>query len=349
MRRGMLRQGRVTTLLLLSGLWSLGLLPLGGCAARYQPMGAAVTTPVLTDKELVAADGVRLPVRTWLPKSEAGSEPGPAPRAVVVALHGMNDYSNAFKDSGAYFAARGIAVYAYDQRGFGAAPEPGIWSSADSMVADLRAMVGAVRTRHPGVPVYVLGESMGGAVAMAALADGAVAGPVAGAVLVAPAVWGFETMNPVHRAALWLSYNTVPGMALSAPRGLKIRPSDNIEMLRALGRDPLVIKGTRVDALHGLVELMDRALTAAPAFNTPALVLYGAHEEVLPKKPIERVLKALPPGRQVVAIYPEGYHMLLRDIQAEVVLKDIVAWIENPVAALPSGIGKASGQLVAEK
>lgn len=345
-----MRWGRAITFVLLSGLLGMGLLlPLGGCAARYQPMGAAVTAPILTDKELVTADGVRLPVRTWLPRSAPESAPGAVPRAVVVALHGMNDYSNAFKDSGPYFAERGIAVYAYDQRGFGAAPEPGIWSSADSMVADLRAMIGAVRTRHPGLPVYVLGESMGGAVAMAALADGAVAEPVAGAVLVAPAVWGFEAMNPVHRAALWLTYNTVPGMALSAPPGLKIRPSDNIEMLRALGRDPLVIKGTRVDALHGLVELMDRALTAAPAFNTPALVLYGAHEEVLPKKPVERVLKALPPGRQVVAIYPDGYHMLLRDLQAEVVLKDIVAWIENPLATLPSGIGKAGDRLVAEK
>src|SRR3546814_14828012 len=62
---------------------------------------------------------------------------------------------------------------------------------------------------------------------------------------------------PVHqRAALWLSARLFPSARLSG-RGLGIQASDNIEMLRALGRDPLFIKETRVDAIHGVVNLMD--------------------------------------------------------------------------------------------
>ena len=44
------------------------------------------------------------------------------PRAVILAVHGFNDYSHAFADFGAYAASQGIAVHAYDQSGFGANP-----------------------------------------------------------------------------------------------------------------------------------------------------------------------------------------------------------------------------------
>ena len=58
--------------------------------------------------------------------------------------------------------------------------------------------------------------------------------------------------------------------------------SDNLEMLRALGADPLFIKGTRVDAIAGLVQLMDTAYAAADALPGPLLVLVGEHDEIVP-------------------------------------------------------------------
>src|SRR3546814_5012683 len=90
---------------------------------------------------------------------------------------------------------------------------------------------------------------MGGAVVVAALA-GPQPPEAAGAILVAPAVWGRSTMPFHQRAALWLSARLFPSARFSG-RGLGIQASDNIEMLRALGRDPLFIKETRVDAIHG--------------------------------------------------------------------------------------------------
>jgi alpha-beta hydrolase superfamily lysophospholipase len=142
-------------------------------------------------------------------------------------------------------------------------------------------------------------------------------------------------MNPFTRAALWLGAHTVPWLTLSG-RGLDITPSDNTEMLIALGRDPLVIKETRIDAIHGLVDLMDAALDAAPQIATPLLVLYGAHDEIIPKAPTALMLDRLA-GPRAVAVYPDGYHMLLRDLQANVVHEDLAAWIAAPGAPLPSG------------
>ena len=99
-------------------------------------------------------------------------------------------------------------------------------------------------------------------------------------------------------------------------------------MLRALGRDPLVIKQTRVDSVYGLVDLMDAALAAAPRVDDRALVLYGERDELVPAEAVQRLLARLPVDsrdRRRVALYSDGYHMLLRDLQAEAVWNDVAA------------------------
>jgi alpha-beta hydrolase superfamily lysophospholipase len=307
-----------------------------------QEAGPAVRAPTLSgagDRVYVAADGLRLPMRVWPAEGE--------PKAVLLALHGFNDYSNAFADPAVWWAARGVTTYAYDQRGFGAARQAGLWPGVAAMVTDLRAVAALVRARHPRAPLYVLGVSMGGAVVLAAL--GQPAGPgdplaaIDGAVLVAPAVWGRATMNPLYRTTLWLGAHTMPWLRVTG-RGLDILPSDNIEMLRALGRDPLVIKETRIDALYGLVNLMDTALAASAQVEIPLLILFGALDEVIPKVPTRRMIGGLS-GPRRFALYDAGYHMLLRDLQAEPVWRDVLAWAQDPTAPLPSGAEADGGDV----
>lgn len=310
-------------------------LVLAGCAPRLQPPGPEARAPELAEDRFITADGLALPLRVW-------PAAGPA-RAVIVGLHGFGDYSRGFDSPARWWAERGITTYAYDQRGFGATPYRGIWPGVDRLTADLRDMVALVRERHPGLPIYVVGVSMGGAVAMAALAREPP--PVAGAVLSAPAVWGRETMNPIQRAVLWLAAHTMPWNYADA-RDLNIRPSDNIEMLRALARDPLVYKRSRIDMVYGMVDLMDAALAAAPKIETPLLLLYGTRDEVIPKKPIELMLGRLRAPRRV-ALYDEGWHLLLRDLGAERVWRDVAAWIADPEGPLPSGRERRGSPLFA--
>ena len=119
----------------------------------------------------------------------------------------------------------------------------------------------------------------------------------------------------------------MPGLIVSSS-GLKIEPSDNIPMLRALSRDPYVIKQTRTDAVFGLVNLMDEArqapdhLTATP----PILFLYGKNDQVIPTAPAEAVGAELG-ARATVRFYDKGYHMLLRDLEGEHVSQDVADWI----------------------
>src|SRR5262249_2941292 len=252
-------------------------------------------------------------------------------KAVILALHGFNDYANAFDGPGEIWAKEGIATYAYDQRGFGAAPERGFWPGRAVLAADSATATEILRKRYPRVPVYLLGESMGGAVAVVALTgeSGTQIPAVDGVILTAPAVWGRTTMGLLPRLALWAGVRLLPGLTLTG-RGLEIQVSDNIAMLRALARDPMVIKATRVDTIYGLVNLMDAALTSAPRLDTPLLVMYGAKDEIVPKTPIRLFVGSLPPecrGRARLAWYRDGYHMLLRDLEGPIVIADVASWV----------------------
>lgn len=302
----------------------------GACAPKLAPPGGTPSRPMLTDGAYVAADGIKLAMRISRPQGK--------PKAVVVAVHGFNDYSNAFAEAAEFWAKRGIAVYSYDQRGFGTSPHRGMWPGMAALRRDLRTIAALVARRHPGVPLYLVGVSMGGAVVMVTMAEDGV--PEAqGAILVAPAVWGWDHLGLIPRISLQIAAHTMPWMRFTG-QGLGIKPSDNIKMLIRLSRDPRVIKKTRVDAIYGLVNLMSAAYGAASKLKGRVLVLYGASDEIVPRDAVFGMvgkLRSRADDEITVGFYPKGYHMLLRDLGADVVLADIGAWIKDPSRALPSG------------
>ena len=118
------------------------------------------------------------PMKSWLPSQ--------APRAVIIALHSFGDFSAAFDQLGPWLADHGYAVFAWDQRGFGDNPHAGHWPGAKALEDDVRFHVRQLHQQYQA-PIYLLGESLGGAVAIN------VAGhdpqlPIAGLILAAPAV-----------------------------------------------------------------------------------------------------------------------------------------------------------------
>jgi alpha-beta hydrolase superfamily lysophospholipase len=288
--------------------------------------------PVETADQFIMPDGTALPYRDWLPQ-------GP-PRAVVLALHGMNDSRDAWEYPAPAFVAAGIAVFSPDLRGFGATRTRGLWPGSDGLTEDARVMAGLLRARYPHTKLILMAESMGAA-ALMVLATDPDPPPVDGYVLIAPAVWARSEMGVLMRATLWLADHTVPGLTLTGGGFVKVMASDNREALIRLGTDPLTIRATRVDAIKGLVDLMDLAAAAAPRFHAPALFLYGGHDELVPPRATAAMWRALPPG-PVRAFYPGGYHLLLRDHDRAAPIGDILAWIAEPGTPLPSGADKAA-------
>ncbi len=302
-----------------------------GCKPETQPAGTIKNAPEFHDSYFLTEDGIKLPVRRWLPHLVT-------PRALLIGVHGFNDYSYFLNRPAEYFSRQGIAVFAYDQRGFGAAPHRGYWAGRETLATDLRNFVRAVKLHYPGLPVYLLGESMGGAVVIEAVRDGHMP-KVDGIILVAPALWSREIMPWYQSGLLWVLTHTVPWLTLSGD-GVGAKLSDNREMMQELDNDPLVIRKTRVEALHGLTNLMDSAAENASYLGGKILLLYGAKDDIIPKQAITSFLRNLfssGVSGKSVGYYQNGYHLLLRDLEAHIIWQDIAYWVLNHGAGtLPS-------------
>ncbi|WP_374533601.1 lysophospholipase [Phenylobacterium sp.] len=314
-------------------------LMLGACTPlMVQQAGAPPTGfagPRFETGAFVSFDGARLGLTRW-------EAQGP-PRVVVVALHGMNDYANAFHLAAPYWAEHGVTTFAIDQRGFGRSPHRGVWGGDDLMVQDLRTITAAVRARFPGVPVVVAGESMGGAVAIEAFASDQP--PAADRlVLMAPAVWGWSNQPLPYRTMLWMAAHFTAGKVYEPPRWLtkRVKPTDNIEELIAMGRDPLMTWGARSDALYGLVGLMETAWKSTGEIKVPVLYIYGANDQIIPKDPSFEAAGRLKPTDRS-AFYAKGWHLMTRDRQGPVVWDDLLSFILDPAAPLPSGAPRIPG------
>ena len=108
---------------------------LTACAPVVMPAGPPVVPAAIvgTGDAITAADGTKLALRSWLPQGE--------PKAILIAVHGFNDYSYFFDRAGKWFAGQGVASYAYDQRGFGQSGQRGFWPGIDTLTQDLATAI----------------------------------------------------------------------------------------------------------------------------------------------------------------------------------------------------------------
>ena len=298
--------------------------------------------PPATSTLFKLPSGQALAARVWA---------SPQPRHIVLGVHGFNDYSKAFEPLAQHLVAELQAtVYAYDQRGFGANPQPGIWPGTDPLLGDLRDIATQLRERHPGLPLTVVGESMGGAVVLVAASEapGLTADQL---ILKAPAVWGSNSMPWYQRLSLHTMNLLAPDMVFTG-RGLPslgIRPTDDIEVSRDLSRDPLFIKATRVGSLAGVTELMGRAQSQTALPPQRSLVLYGLRDRIIPHQPVcdwlTHLNTAAPQqGTTDVVVYPEGWHLLTRQLRTREPLQDMAHWLQN--TPLPHRQSTAQAQQV---
>lgn len=312
-------------------------LPVVGCATpvvqKELTVSAQVHPQLLPEQNaFIAHDGARLGLTVW-----PAHEPSLGADHVVIAVHGMNDYANSFYMAAPYWAEHGVTTYAYDHRGFGRSPNKGIWPEEELMRQDLRTLSALVRAKHPDATITLVGVSMGAALSITTLASDDPP-DVDRFIASGPGLRGWGALNPLYSSSLWVSAHVRPAWIVRPPRRLvHIEPSDNDNMLREIWSDPHMTFENRIDQVIGVVSLMENAhdqLHSLPE-DLPILFTYGANDYVIPSGAVKRSARKLPSHAQT-AYYENGYHMLLRDIQAETVHQDYLSFMLNPEHPLPS-------------
>lgn len=301
---------------LLAGL-SVAVAAGGLLRARPRPVRRR-RSPELRDDAVVASDGTRLPVTVWRPEQPA--------LGIIIALHGFGDHRHAFDAAGPLFAAGGLTLYAFDQRGFGETRTRGAWPGVENLVGDVRDVSRAVRSAHPGLPLALLGESMGGAVALAAATEA----EVDALVLSAPAVRGDLSDRQLDDLALRLAALALPWLSVEVEQGGRpwLLPGE----AKRFAEDPLIIRELSAGTYEGLIELANRAIDVSRAKTRPALVLHGGLDTALPRQVVDVLMSRLG-ASATLETYPERHHLLLHERGIEEVVDDILRWLRPVLAA----------------
>lgn len=295
---------------------------LGACAAGGGLPGDEAAPPPGAAQNLTQtvadADGGSLALSVWPAEGR--------PHAVLLAVHGFGDYApSTFSGPAPFWAAAGIAVYAYDQRGFGRNPSRGAWPGATALIADFGAVAAQIRARHPDTPLIALGHSMGAGVALAAVGEGR-APQVDALILAAPAIAGGDRVGAVSRAGVWSMAKVMPDKRWTGEGLVRFQASDDIDALHALAADPLYLRSPSAREILGLIRIMDRAAAAAPAARAPLLVLQGEKDELVAPADVAAITATLSAPVRTI-LYPEGWHLLFRDRQKARVWADVRDWI----------------------
>jgi len=262
--------------------------------------------------------GIDLHAQAWLPES--------SPRAVIVVSHGLAEHGGRYETLAGELVQRECAVYAVDHRGHGrsSGPRANIDRFAH-LVADFCAFTGRCAGQHPETPVFMLGHSMGGAVAFASALR--LQHMLRGLILSAPALATDQSVPPLQEMFVRL-------LSVIAPNtGALTLPAD------AVSRDPSVVARYAADPLvhhkaipaRTLVELlgaMQGFPASAPDLRLPTLVLHGTADKLVPLAATRLVYEAFGTRDCVVKLYDGLYHEVFNEPERERVTADLFRWLE---------------------
>lgn len=257
--------------------------------------------------------------QAWLPT-------GQRTRAALVNLHGLGDHSGLYPNLSSRFPAKGVALYAFDMRGNGRSPgQRAYLGSWKEYRGDLDAFLRQVREWEPDVPLFLLGNSLGGLVVLDFVLHHP--GRVEGVIAAAP-VLGDVGVPPVLMALGRIMSRVLPRFSL------------NVGMdLSGLARDPSIVQEVLADPLfhrRGTARLstevtaaIDRVQQLASRLSLPLLILHGAADRMVPPDGSRRFFaKVRYPDRELRE-YPGAYHGLFADLGFEQVLGDLERWIDT--------------------
>lgn len=262
--------------------------------------------------------GVRIVYDVWTPDG--------APRGVVVLCHGYAEHARRYDHVAQRFGEAGLITYALDQRGHGRSGGKRVYlKDISEYTADFGTLVGIAAADHPDLKRVVLGHSMGGGVVFAYGVEHP--DDYAAMVLSGPAVYAQDGVSSVMIVVAKVVGSVLPGL-----------PVEDIPA-EAVSRDPAVVAAYIADPLvhHGklpagiakaLIGVGESMPTRAAALTAPLLVVHGGQDSLIPVAGSRRLVECVGSSDVNLKVYPELFHEVFNEPERELVLDDVVSWIE---------------------
>jgi alpha-beta hydrolase superfamily lysophospholipase len=279
-----------------------------------------VEVPVIrrTESYFAAGRGRSLFRRAWLP---------PEPQRLLVLVHGYAEHSGRYEHVGAWFAALGCAVHAYDHQGHGRSDGVrGHLRRFADLLDDLEVFLAGVRGEHPGLPAFVVGHSMGGLVVAAFVRERRP--ELVGAVTSGAALSLAEVPSGTLLLALRLLRRVVPRFGMTRPIAPEALSRDP-EVGRAYLDDPLVFRRMSVSLAAEMFDAGRRTLPGGADVRLPMLLLHGEADPLCPAAGSQTFYEQLGTAGSDLRVYPGLRHEIFNEPEQESVFADLLEWLRE--------------------
>ena len=243
------------------------------------------------------------------------------PKAAVVIVHGICEHLGRYDSLAAGLLAQGFAVYRFDHRGHGrTGGERGYLNNFNQLADDTNFMVELAR-KETGLPVFVIGHSMGGFTA--ACWGAKYPGQAAGIVLLGALT---HDVNQVFAG--------VPaGVDVHAP--IPNQLTDAIcrvpEIRSAYAEDPLCLKAFTIGLAYTLKDGVAWVAENAAKFADPVLVLHGESDMIISKQDSFQFFDKISSEDKQLKIYGKCFHEIFNEYCRDEVISDVIHWLENRI------------------
>jgi len=271
---------------------------------------------VIAGEETLESAGLQIFFRSWRPSL--------APRAAIVIVPGFNSHSAYYAWTAQELVADRLAVYALDLRGRGKSDGERFYvETFNDYVSDVSRCVALVKSREPGVPLYLLGHSAGGVVACLFALDHQ-------AVLAGLVCESFAHQLPAPDFALAV----FKGLSHLAPHAhiLRLKNEDfsrDPQAVAAMNADPLIAHETQpTRTLVAMVRADERLKEEFPRLTLPVLILHGSADKATRPSGSQLFYDTAGSKDKTLKLYEGHVHDLLNDLGKEAVMADIKVWME---------------------
>jgi alpha-beta hydrolase superfamily lysophospholipase len=275
-------------------------------------------TAQVIEESFPASDGTILFERRWLPVGE--------PRGEVIIVHGFVEHGGRYKPTAEAIAARGFAVSITDLRGHGRSGGERCWiRSFDEYVDDLDIVFDRARDRSSDKPLFLLGHSLGGLIAVLWCIKHKPS--LRGLILSGPALELPDTLFPWIRRLAKVGSALFPRLRLVRMGGRNV--SRDQEIVRQFREDPLVFHD-RFPVRTGaeIIRAGEIARQRFAEIRVPVLILHGTADRVATVAASRALYEQAESSDKQLCVYDGLYHEVLNEPEREKVRGDLIAWIE---------------------